>query len=179
MAFLIWRNFKLPSNFLRILELICCLLAFCLVAGWESAGLTYHNLDKGDVNAHNSFSFYLAIAVISFLIFIAYCGIILLDWRIVTPLMDMLLSGCLALFWFISTVILTIRVDEISQTDAVREAALTFKSIQGSLAMGFCCVVFLFGSSWFALCNYRKTREFVTDQSQTHMVAELPQDIIT
>ncbi|XP_064607397.1 uncharacterized protein LOC135471903 [Liolophura sinensis] len=170
------RLFSMPSNFIRVVELVLSLVAFGLVLDWNCGGVTYSDLSQGDVNIINNLNFFIAISIISFLVALVICLITVLELKNFTSLLDVILSGTFALFWLIASLVMYAGLTSIAYSQSIKEANISFTSLEAAIGIGFFNSIYFGGSTWFAISAHRESDE--SSFGPARLSADLPSDIL-
>ena len=64
---------------------VCALLAMSTVAGWNSKGISYRDLNRSDFNVRSNINFFIAVAVICIIFLAINVFIVLLNKRPIPP----------------------------------------------------------------------------------------------
>ncbi|XP_046544872.1 uncharacterized protein LOC124255081 [Haliotis rubra] len=171
------RNFVLPPNLLRLIEVLLSVVAVCLVTGWRSEGFSYNDLNRSDFNVLHNLQYFVGMSTLTFLAVAVLCLIVLIKPVYLSSLVDMILNAVLSVLLFIAAIVLCVSITRLGESAAVKEADLTFSSLEGAVALGFICALALGGSGWFALQTHRRRSDLPLNQSHTN--ADLPGDIPT
>ncbi|KAK7490444.1 hypothetical protein BaRGS_00018230 [Batillaria attramentaria] len=171
------RRFLVPANAIRIVELLCAILALASVAGWSSKGITYKELNSHDFNVLGNINFFIAMAVISLIFLTVNVALVLFNKRLIPPKVDLPCCLLLGVLVLLSSVILGVSLAQLGSSTAVKEAGLSFHSMEAGLAFGFIGSACLVCSTWFAF----RARMIESDipVEQTRSIADLPGDIPT
>ncbi|XP_041360233.1 uncharacterized protein LOC121376432 [Gigantopelta aegis] len=170
-------NFVLPPNILRLLEMLCSIVAFSLIFGWKSEGVTYRQLDHSEYDVINNIDFFLGMSVLTLLIVSILCFVILIKPVYLSPCLDLVINALLGGFLLIAAIVMCSSLTQLGNSITVKEAGLTFSSMEGAIAFGFICSLSLAGNSWFAYQAHRQRSDIPLNQSHAH--ASLPVDIPT
>ncbi|XP_025110446.1 uncharacterized protein LOC112573944 [Pomacea canaliculata] len=171
------RRFFFPANAIRIVELLCAVLALAMVAGWNSKGITYRDLNSHDFNFVSNITFFVASSVICIIILSATVVFILFRKPFIPPKIDLPVSGLLCALLLLSSVVLGVSLAQLGNSISVKEAELSFRTMEGALALGLICSICLICSTVFAFRARLVEGEIPSEQ--TRSIAELPGDIPT
>ncbi|CAG5119998.1 unnamed protein product [Candidula unifasciata] len=173
----IQRFFK-AENTVRVVELLLAVLIVSLSFGWESKGIRYVDLNKGDYDEAGNIVFFLMIAMVSLLFLLCVITYsVVRSPRLFPPCLDLVISSSLSLLLFIAAVILAHSLSSLGKSLAVREAGLGFAAFQATLVFSLALAVLFAVSAAFAFCYYRRKSDYMMSDSRN--MADLPDDIPT
>ncbi|XP_005107697.1 uncharacterized protein LOC101848610 [Aplysia californica] len=171
------RRFFSPGNSLRIVELLYAIFVVSFSYGWSDKGVNYSDLNGGDYDECNSIIFVMMVGMISLVFLLCVCLYSIMG-KILAPCKDIVANGVLSLLMFIAAIVLSHTLSKLGKSQGVREAGISFGSLQTALVFGIALAMLFALSAAFAVCFYRKRSDFMLNDSRTTM-ADLPDDIPT
>ncbi|BFY99321.1 hypothetical protein BsWGS_02360 [Bradybaena similaris] len=179
MADCVWmKRFFKPENTIRLVELLLAVLIVSLAFGWESKGIRYVHLNKGDYDEVGNIVFFLMIGMVSLLFLLTVLTYsVARSPRLFPPCLDLVISSSLSVLTFIASAILAHSLSNLGKSLAVREAGLKFTALQATLIFGLVLAMLLAVSAAFAFCYCRKNSGYTTNDSRT--MTDLLDDIPT
>eukprot|EP00118_Oscarella_pearsei_P025645 m.308523 g.308523 ORF g.308523 m.308523 type:complete len:154 (+) comp44155_c0_seq1:43-504(+) len=135
-------RFPVPEMILKISELLCCLVAFACIAGFESNGTTIKDFEPYHIPR---FNFAIATGVIGFLYALIMGILIIAEVKIPKfVIIDAITCSVLTILFLAAGIVLAVDVRDIANSEFAEVRDLSYLTLEAGIGFTFLSLV-LFG----------------------------------